>query len=93
MHLASPFFMDMSDETMIPQAVSGTMAAMKACKTHGIKRCVITSSFVAVFAVAEADRPADGVFNESNFSNPDRPEGMNNYFKSKTLAEKIAWDF
>ena len=27
------------------------------------------------------------------WSNPDRPEGLGAYFKSKTLAEKAAWDF
>ena len=78
---------------MVPTAVNGTMAAMKACQVHKVKRCVVTSSFAAVFSCASTDRPADGVFNESIWSNPDRPEGMNNYFKSKTLGEKTAWDF
>ena len=66
---------------------------MKACKKAGVKRCVITSSLASVEAMAEADKPADRTFNESHWSNPDRPEGMNAYYKSKVLAEKAAWDF
>ena len=43
--------------------------------------------------MAEADKPADRTYNESHWSNPDRPEGMGGYMKSKVLAEKAAWDF
>ena len=43
--------------------------------------------------MAQADKPANRTFNESHWSNPDRPEGMGAYFKSKALAEKAAWDF
>jgi len=43
--------------------------------------------------LAAADKPADCTYNESHWSNPDRPEGMPAYFKSKYLAEKAAWDF
>jgi len=43
--------------------------------------------------MAEADKPANLTYNESHWSNPDRPEGLKPYFKSKTLAEKGAWDF
>ena len=43
--------------------------------------------------MAAADKPADGIFNESHWSNPDRPEGILPYPKSKVLTEKIAWDF
>ena len=54
----------------------------------------MTSSGAAVFAVAKADEPKPGEkWNESYWSNVDREEGMNNYFKSKTLAEKAAWDY
>ena len=66
---------------------------MKACKAAGVRRIVITSSCAAVQAVADADRPADQTFDESYWSNPDRPQGMIPYLKSKTLAEKAAWDF
>lgn len=43
--------------------------------------------------LAAADKPADRTYNESHWSNPDRPEGLSAYPKSKVLAEKAAWDF
>ena len=92
-HLASPFFMGDDEEQLVKPAVEGTNAVMKACRAAGVKRCVVTSSCVAVEEVAKEDYPKDGVFNESHWSNPDRPEGLPAYHKSKTLAEKAAWDF
>merc|ERR1712216_1018395 len=32
-------------------------------------------------------------YDETCWSNPDRPEGMGDYVRSKTLAERAAWDF
>ena len=66
---------------------------MKACELAGVRRCVITSSCASIFNVAKADWPANGLFTEKHWSNPDRPEGLDNYSKSKVLAEKAAWDF
>jgi len=92
-HVASPFFMSDDPEKLITPAVNGTIAAMKGCQAAGVRRCVITSSCAAIQCTAEADKPADRIYDESHWSNPDRPEGMLNYLKSKTLAEKAAWDF
>jgi len=46
-----------------------------------------------MYNVAEENRPKDNIFNETYFSDAERPEGMNEYEKSKVLAEKAAWDF
>ena len=92
-HMASPFFFSSDESVLIPPAVNGTTAVMKACKQAGVRRCVITSSLASVMNMAQADKPADRTFNESHWSNPDRPEGMSAYPKSKVLAEKAAWDF
>ena len=92
-HLASPFFFGSDESKLVTPAVNGTTYVMNACKAAGVRRCVITSSVVAVSVVAEADKPADRIYNESHWSNPDRPEGIAAYFKSKVLAEKVAWDF
>ena len=92
-HLASPFFMGGDEAALITPAVNGTLAAMKACKAAGVRRCVITSSVASVQNPAQADKPANRTYDESHWSNPDRPEGLSNYPKSKTLAEKAAWDF
>ena len=66
---------------------------MRACKTAGVRRIVITSSLASVQNPAAADKPANRTYDESFWSNPDRPEGLSNYPKSKVLAEKAAWDF
>eukprot|EP00957_Ditylum_brightwellii_P028970 2188366-Ditylum_brightwellii.AAC.1 len=44
--------------------------------------------------LAKEDAPVPPTaYNETYWSNPDRPEGMGSYPKSKTLAEKAAWDY
>ena len=92
-HLASPFFSSQDESVLVKPAVDGTNAVMKACQLAGVRRCVVTSSCASIFNVAATDRPANGVFTEAHWSNPDRPEGVDAYSKSKTLAEKAAWDF
>ena len=95
-HTASPFFHPEDPNDVIKPAVDGTMAVMHACKAAKVKRCVVTSSMASVMGMAAADKPvlADGgVYDETCWSNPDRAEGMGGYPKSKTLAEKAAWDF
>ena len=66
------------------------MAVMKACQASGVRRCVMTSSGLAVCYTAEA--PANNTYNESHWSDPES-QSMSNYVKSKTLAERAAWDF
>ena len=92
-HVASPFFNSTNEADVVRPAVNGTLAVMKACQQAHVRRCVITSSVAAVTLMAEADKPADNRYNETHWSNPDRPGGLGGYLKSKTLAEKAAWDF
>jgi len=95
-HTASPFVLqDPEDEmTLIRPAVEGTLAVMNACKTHGVTRCVITSSIAAVRCVSPENWPADGIFTEAHWSEANGgPSVITMYSKSKTLAEKAAWDF
>ena len=91
-HIASPIALQNATlEEYVGPAVAGTKAIVNACAANGVRRCVITSSIASIQSVPEAQRPA--VFNESHWSDPERPEGMSNYAKSKTLAEKAAWDY
>ena len=92
-HVASPFFMSKNEDELVKPAVDGTIGAMKAAQAAGVRRIVITSSCAAIQCVAAADKPADRTYDESYWSNVDRPEGIGAYLKSKTLAEKAAWDF
>jgi nucleoside-diphosphate-sugar epimerase len=90
MHTASPFPMTQPDNGMelIGPAVDGAKRALKAAHKAGIKRVVLTSSVVAVaYGHASGDS-----FDHRDWSNVDGPH-MTPYAKSKTLAERAAWDF
>lgn len=93
-HLASPYYLDnKTREELVAPAVQGTLSALKACTHWGVKRCVFTSSYACIRWTAKDDAPPDNVYNESYWSNPDRPEGMGDYAVSKVLAEKAAWHY
>ena len=93
-HTASPFPLKNPKDEMeiIRPAVAGTTAVMRGCQLHKVKRVVITSSVAAVMELAPADKPLDGVYNETMWSNP-IGDHIKAYSKSKTLAEQAAWDF
>lgn len=90
-HTASPFPLaqpaDAAD--LIRPAVEGTLRALRAAASAGISRIILTSSVAAISGRAEADRP---VLDETCWTDPDAP-GTTPYAKSKTLAERAAWDF
>jgi len=87
-HTASPVLFDEKDEDkLVKPAVSGTVAIMKAARKYGVKKVVITSSTAAI-AGGHKDRTT--MFTEEDWTNL---EDAGAYFKSKTLAEKAAWDF
>ncbi|NOX74962.1 MAG: NAD-dependent epimerase/dehydratase family protein, partial [Alphaproteobacteria bacterium] len=92
MHTASPFPMTQPDNEMdlIAPAVDGANRALKAAHKAGIKRVVLTSSVVAV---AYGHGPQSNQnFDHTDWSNVGGPH-MTPYAKSKTLAERAAWDF
>jgi len=92
-HTASPVFGGSDRDAYVKPAVDGTNYIMEACKLAGVKRIVITSSLISVMAVDPKDTPANNHWDESIWSNPDRPGGLSPYAESKTLAEKAAWDY
>ena len=63
---------------------------MEACKAAGVRRVSVTSSMAAICSMDASEKPE--VFDESHWSNVDWP-GISAYEKSKTLAERAAWDF
>ena len=78
---------------LIRPAVDGTLSALRACRKHKVKRVVVTSSVAAIEDTHPDKSPEDDTWNESHWSDPDRPEGMSAYAKSKVLAEKAAWEY
>jgi len=92
-HSASPFpIASPKDENdLIRPAVEGTLRALKAAHQAGVKRVILTSSVAAIYG---SDLPAGKTeFDETMWSDPNHVIGRMAYNKSKTLAEKAAWDY
>lgn len=89
-HTASPFPLSFPDDenVLIKPAVEGTLAALRAAHKYKVKRVVVTSSIAAIYARKPEDMK--DVLNESDWSDP---SAADDYEKSKTLAEKAAWDY
>lgn len=91
-HVASPFpAVHPKDEMeLIRPARDGALRVLKAAKAAGVKRVVMTSSMAAI-AYGHGDKRAE-VSDETMWSNPDGPDNTP-YTKSKTIAERAAWDY
>lgn len=90
LHVASPLPSGPpahEDELIVP-AREGTLRVLRAAAAAGVERVVLTSSLAAV--VHGHDRSGSRVFDESDWS---IVEKCPPYEKSKTLAERAAWDF
>ena len=89
MHIASPFrIANPKDEIeMIEPAVEGTKRVLRAGYLANVKRIVLTSSIVAMMASLR-----QGQFGPDDWTDITYPN-LNTYIKSKTQAEKAAWDF
>lgn len=91
-HTASPFPMTQpkDPQELIRPAVDGARRALAAARAANIGRVVMTSSTVAVI---QSPLPRGmSAFDETCWTDPDAP-GMTAYARSKTLAERAAWDF
>lgn len=93
MHTASPFSIDkVKDENvLIRPAVDGTLRALRAAHAAGVKRVILTSSVAAIQGVELEQGATD--YDESNWTDISSALGRDPYTKSKTLAEKAAWDY
>ena len=90
MHVASPFInIEPKDENeYIRPAVDGTIRALNAAKSAGIKRVVLTSSMVSMLENADKSINVDA----ESWTNV-KAKNVSAYSKSKTLAERAAWEF
>jgi dihydroflavonol-4-reductase len=89
-HVASPIppaQPEDPDELIVP-AREGTLRVLRAAHAAGARRVVLTSSFAAI-----GYTPKPGAeFTEDDWTDPDMP-GLPPYPRSKTIAERAAWDF
>ena len=91
LHVASPFPVEVPrhDDELIVPAREGALRVLRASRGAGVKRVVQTSSFAAV---GYGHPPMERPFDESDWTNLDG-DGLTAYVKSKTLAERAAWNF
>jgi len=91
LHVASPFPSTLpkhEDELIIP-ARDGALRVLRAARDAGVRRVVLTSSFAAI---GYGHAPRTTPFDETSWTNPNGGD-VRPYVKSKTLAERAAWDF
>ncbi len=86
-HVASPFVLaEPKDENeLIAPAVDGTRRVVGAAQRAGVKRLVLTSSIVAMVAGKDGGRYGPDSWSDTNAN-------IGAYAKSKTLAERAAWE-
>jgi nucleoside-diphosphate-sugar epimerase len=91
LHVASPFpagAPEHEDQLIVP-ARDGALRVLRASRNAGVRRVVLTSSFAAI---GYGHEPRTSPFNETDWTDPGS-KGTSAYVKSKTLAERAAWDF
>ena len=91
-HIASPFPIKVSRnrEVLLPVAVDGTIRVLNAGLNAGAEQIIKTSSIVAMFRKPNRTNPY--TFGENDWTDENWTEGVNDYFLSKTKAEKAAWE-
>ncbi|MBI1257503.1 MAG: NAD-dependent epimerase/dehydratase family protein [Chloroflexi bacterium] len=91
LHVASPFpsAAPKDENELIIPAREGALRVLHAARDAGVRRVVLTSSFAAIgYGHPQTERP----FTEADWTELDGSD-VSAYVKSKTLAERAAWDF
>ncbi|HEY2474173.1 MAG TPA: aldehyde reductase [Candidatus Cybelea sp.] len=91
LHVASPFppGPPKHEDDLIVPARDGTLRVLRASAAAGVERVVVTSSAAAI---AYGPTPPGGTYTENDWSDPTSPQTPP-YARSKTIAERAAWDF
>lgn len=91
LHVASPFPRQppKHQDDIINTAKKGTLRVLKAAASGKVKRVVMTSTIAATYKGREHEDTK--VFNEDDWATIEGDIGE--YYKSKILAERAAWDF
>jgi len=91
LHVASPLSGAVADnpDAMIAPARDGALRVLRAAAAAGVRRVVMTS---AANTASPSSYAEEGVTDETLWTDPDDPT-LIPYRRSKTLAERAAWDF
>ncbi|KAJ6031139.1 nucleoside-diphosphate-sugar epimerase [Penicillium herquei] len=92
LHVASPLpaSAPKNEDELIKPAREGTLRVLRAARDAKVKRVVVTSSSAAIEGHGQQD--SNKVLTEEDWTDINAP-GIGAYAKSKTLAERAAWDF
>jgi nucleoside-diphosphate-sugar epimerase len=91
LHVASPFpaSVPKDENELIAPAREGALRVLRAARDAAVKRVVLTSSFAAIgYGHSQQAAP----FDETSWTDLSGDD-IRPYVKSKTLAERAAWDF
>jgi nucleoside-diphosphate-sugar epimerase len=91
LHVASPFpaILPKHEDELIVPARDGALRVLRASRDAGVQRVVLTSSFAAI---GYGHKPRPTPFDETSWTDLSGGK-VPAYHKSKTLAERAAWDF
>lgn len=92
LHVASPLptTLPKSDDELVIPARDGALRVLRAARDAGVKRTVLTSSTAAI--TYGNDPGGKTRFTEEDWTDPTHPD-TSPYIRSKTIAERAAWDF
>ena len=90
MHVAGPYPISFEgpEEDQIKPHEEGTLRVLRFAKSNGVDRVVMTSSIAAVWMGTPGDKDLD----ETKWTD-ESIKNIDPYIKSKTVAEKAAWDY
>lgn len=91
LHIASPFppGNPKHEDDLIVPAREGALRVLRASRAAGVKRVVMTSSFAAI---GYGQKVQGQPFDENDWTDLNGDD-LSAYVKSKTIAERAAWDF
>ena len=84
-----PSYIPKHEDELIVPAREGALRVLRAARQAGVRRVVMTSSFAAI---GYGHPPRSSPLTEADWTDTDAA-GLSAYAKSKTLAERAAWDF
>lgn len=91
LHIASPFprVQPKDDSALIQTAKNGVLHVLKGAQQANVQRVVLVSSTGAIgYGVKNR-----GTFTEADWTDVHNRRETTPYFRSKTLAEKVAWEY
>lgn len=93
LHVASPIVITQPKDAnvLIKPAVEGTLNICRACHKEKVKRLVMTSSSAAIKDPIITNR--NPILTEEDWSEVENNPNITAYGKSKTLAERAAWEY